>query len=998
MSMKHHRPKRSLISILCLAFLLLLAPDREAIAGSSTPVSVTITKVKCIDDCRNEGLEAAGESAADFYAIITVNGDITETVRAEDDAEEVEPFWTAASVVPNNQPTFHITIQIWDHDSTSGDDNGDTSPVPGRNNFDIDVDRVTGKWSGDVTWPKSCSTGDGSDEPTVEVCFAVGVLSPSGDADGDGLLDDWEINGLDANGDGTIDVNLPAMGANPLHKDLFLELDAEINQSPTQSGIKAIKNAFAAAPLSNPDGTFGVNLWVDTGVMLDPFAYEAPLPATCSDGVDNNGDGFTDGNDPTCIGGNGANRRYLDVANEGAPAPNCLDGIDNDGDGNIDGKDNSCLVGDNLGGGNFLTAVGACNLDSAFYNAKATQFSPLRRWVFRYAISAARPGAPTCTGSSGGQGEIGGNDFIEFNHDGGTVMHELGHTLNLRHGGNEDTNCKPNYVSGMNYDNQFGINRVGGGAIIDYSGARIALNGSSRGVAPLNPLIENTLDENGILDASDNVNRFIFSIGAGNIVQTNLNANPNWSNDIDPPLENPVTANIDNGTLPGCANSSTNETLNGFNDWPVVSIPFRQFGDSSSSAINPAQQDDEPTLEELIEHDTALHSTDLVITVVDTPDSVAAGTQLTFTVTATNNGPNPASSVQIIHTLPAEVILTTTPTDCAVAGQVITCNVGELEAGENSVVTIVTDVPPSLVYDNGAPLSITNQAEVKNLSGQETNPVDNIVNETTQVVAVADLSMVTFSLPNPPLEMLVGESVVVELNSTISSDGPSSPMDTAPMLLASATSGASIAPTNLTTSQRHLTTGEVRPIDDYVIIRCDRPGLHTFKINHRIRPLQVADSDPNPANDEQATDFQVSCTGSIEVTINIIPSRYPNTFSSGNRELPIGIMTTTAGEYGRAGFDASRIIQDSVRVGPPAILTDVSIGAFAFGNQGTMTDLAEPIPPETILDNDLDLLMVFDGDESGLTMSDHKACVVGLYEDDNGDKQPFYGCDSIVVQ
>ena len=45
------------------------------------------------------------------------------------------------------------------------------------------------------------------------------------DTDGDGLLDSWETSGLDINGDGTIDLDLPAMGANPLHKDLFVEVD-----------------------------------------------------------------------------------------------------------------------------------------------------------------------------------------------------------------------------------------------------------------------------------------------------------------------------------------------------------------------------------------------------------------------------------------------------------------------------------------------------------------------------------------------------------------------------------------------------------------------------------------------------------------------------------------------------------------------------------------------------------------------------------------------------
>ena len=36
---------------------------------------------------------------------------------------------------------------------------------------------------------------------------------------------------------------------------------------------------------------------------------------------------------------------------------------------------------------------------------------------------------------------------------GGSIGHELGHTLGLRHGGFEDLNCKPNYPSVMNYDN-----------------------------------------------------------------------------------------------------------------------------------------------------------------------------------------------------------------------------------------------------------------------------------------------------------------------------------------------------------------------------------------------------------------------------------------------------------------------------------------------------------------------------------------------------------------
>src|SRR6266508_1092787 len=51
------------------------------------------------------------------------------------------------------------------------------------------------------------------------------VVRVQADADGDGLWDDWEQSGVDTNGDGSADLNLPALGANPNRKDIFLEID-----------------------------------------------------------------------------------------------------------------------------------------------------------------------------------------------------------------------------------------------------------------------------------------------------------------------------------------------------------------------------------------------------------------------------------------------------------------------------------------------------------------------------------------------------------------------------------------------------------------------------------------------------------------------------------------------------------------------------------------------------------------------------------------------------
>ncbi|MFI5779496.1 hypothetical protein [Nocardia sp. NPDC051570] len=85
------------------------------------------------------------------------------------------------------------------------------------------------------------------------------------DSDGDGLPDEWELHGYDADGDGKIDVDLPAMGANPKHKDLFVEMDYMNGRLPSGTALDRIVNVFATAPIANPDGRQGVTIHLDAG-------------------------------------------------------------------------------------------------------------------------------------------------------------------------------------------------------------------------------------------------------------------------------------------------------------------------------------------------------------------------------------------------------------------------------------------------------------------------------------------------------------------------------------------------------------------------------------------------------------------------------------------------------------------------------------------------------------------------------------------------------------
>ena len=85
------------------------------------------------------------------------------------------------------------------------------------------------------------------------------------DTDGDALPDRWEIEGYtDPKTGGKVD--LPKMGADPLHKDIFVEVDYMDTRKPNVDSVFRAVKAFAEADgVANPDGTTGINLHVDSG-------------------------------------------------------------------------------------------------------------------------------------------------------------------------------------------------------------------------------------------------------------------------------------------------------------------------------------------------------------------------------------------------------------------------------------------------------------------------------------------------------------------------------------------------------------------------------------------------------------------------------------------------------------------------------------------------------------------------------------------------------------
>jgi uncharacterized repeat protein (TIGR01451 family) len=93
---------------------------------------------------------------------------------------------------------------------------------------------------------------------------------------------------------------------------------------------------------------------------------------------------------------------------------------------------------------------------------------------------------------------------------------------------------------------------------------------------------------------------------------------------------------------------------------------------------------------------TVQSSADLAIS-ANGPQAAATGSTITYTLTATNLGPNTATGVTVTDTLPAGfTFVSATPSNiCSPAGQpvVVTCNVGSLANGSNAIITIQAGIP-----------------------------------------------------------------------------------------------------------------------------------------------------------------------------------------------------------------------------------------------------------------------------------------------------------------
>jgi hypothetical protein len=481
------------------------------------------------------------------YTFSSINPQMAQTIRGfyQSSTSKTDLHAKMTHIVGDGDKNFRDVLTV---NSSAVPGVSDTNAFQGAlgfawDNLTFDVSSLMA--GGDQAITTNVSPG-GSNSVDCLSWSAIVFSTSVQDTDGDGLLDTWESNGFTDISDGSF-INLPAMGANPNVKDLFIELDYMKTAgytNATQGTVPAHSHLPTIAALQSVAAAFSgrINVHFDVGNNYQPssaatpltprpdYIIQANLGAKGGEAIDETSCGATQS--LTCLypdfpgtlswktGFGVVKSAHFDHSRKdifhyalfahtlGLPRWRIYDQsltnivvsggiatlttqIPHELTGSIKisvvGAPDSSSPATSLNG-TYTATIGSSNT-LTFSTAAAS--GTYRNWGL-----AVSDGSPR---SNSGVSDVGGGDlmvtlgrwddftatpFIQAS----TLFHEIGHNLDLGHGGDisDPTNCKPNYQSSMSYLFQVrGLMDASGVPHINYSNVALpTLNESKLSESP----------------------------------------------------------------------------------------------------------------------------------------------------------------------------------------------------------------------------------------------------------------------------------------------------------------------------------------------------------------------------------------------------------------------------------------------------------------------------------------------------------------------------------